>query len=318
MFPLHKTTWFAPRLCSTLHPCWGGWQGLGLGLGLGRRRGVEGGGDEGGGDEGGGGGEGGGKGGCGGSEGERGWGGGGNGGGGEGGGIECGGHGGSEGGGRQGRQGRSTRRRGRRRRGRRRQRVRWRWRQRGQGRTPSGVCPAPPRARTLARTLARALVGSCVWRSAPSLSRPSACSPLARFAFEVKHRPSAPHRAPAGHEKSTNGDATPGWRRPRGDTREARALVGEQAGYAAAVDADKLPVRGDRRRGGATSAMQVEGMDAFERSKTWRTVVHLTCPRQRALGAAADSAKLGEVGRSARASRATATSARSREGHSGH
>ena len=64
--------------------------------------------------------------------------------------------------------------------------------------------------------------------------------------------------------------------------------------------------------------MQVEGMDAFERSKTWRTVVHLTCPRQRALGAAADSAKLGEVGRSARASRATATSARSREGHSGH
>lgn len=174
-------------------------------------------------------------------------------------------------------------------------------------------CPSPR-----AHARARALVGSCVWRSAPSLSRPSACLPLARFAFEVKHRPSAPHRAPAVHEKSTNGDATPGWRRPRGDTHEARALVGEQAGYAAAVYVDKLPVRGERRRGGATSAMQVEGMDAFERSKTWRTVVHLTCPRQRALGAAADSAKLGEVGRSARASRATATSARSREGHSGH
>ena len=50
-------------------------------------------------------------------------------------------------------------------------------------------------------------------------------------------------------------------------------------------DADMVAARDERRQGEATSAMQIGGKDAFERLKTRRTVVHLVCPRQMALGA---------------------------------
>jgi len=107
--------------------------------------------------------------------------------------------------------------------------------------------------------------------------------PLSRFAFECKHR-HAPHRPDAVHEEHERVRMQVGQDQevPHAKHAPSYLLAG---GLRGRFDADMVAARDERRQGEATAAMQIGGKDAFERLKTRRTVVHLVCPRQMALGA---------------------------------